>query len=530
MIIKSIRTKLIIVFLLIVLISTITIGFLAINISKEALNEEISNGVLRLAEAKEGQIFAYLDSIESKTIDFSSDGFIRDSLEKINKGEDQIQIVAALNIHLKENKQSLDETITGILIADLNGKVVASTDEDEIGEDESDDSYFIEGKKGIYVTDSGSVEAEHFKTERRTMRVSAPIKDKTTGKLLGVIINFFDVQKISEILSGEFQIQKGAISGRKGATGSLEIYLVDKEKAMFIHPTEGNHNHVEDILEDIIIDTLPVQKCLDNQEEVIGPYKNFRGEKVIGASMCIASRGWVLLVEFHENEVFASINRMIGILILAIAIVVFLVVFIAVLFSNSLTKPIRKLTNIIEEISKGELGVEIPDEIKNKKDESGELARAFDRTLVSLKLAVQKTGLKKSELGLGEAIEAKEKAEEDVELFRKLMQESNDGIFIVDPKTGGLADVNKKACTALGYKREELLKMKVIDFQERFKTISDWKKHVELVKKEGSRTFMGKHKRKDGKIIPGEVNVEFIKLNHDEYFVAIVRYLSKPRK
>ena len=49
------------------------------------------------------------------------------------------------------------------------------------------------------------------------------------------------------------------------------------------------------------------------------------------------------------------------------------------------------ITGVIEKISKGELTVEIVG--KERNDEIGALARAFDRTIVSLKLAMLRTGI-----------------------------------------------------------------------------------------------------------------------------------------
>lgn len=50
--------------------------------------------------------------------------------------------------------------------------------------------------------------------------------------------------------------------------------------------------------------------------------------------------------------------------------------------------PVLRLTGVIQRISMGEFNVEM--ECKEKKDEIGDLARAFDRTIVSLKLAMKK--------------------------------------------------------------------------------------------------------------------------------------------
>jgi methyl-accepting chemotaxis protein len=59
--------------------------------------------------------------------------------------------------------------------------------------------------------------------------------------------------------------------------------------------------------------------------------------------------------------------------------------------SKSISTSIKKLTNNVEDISMGKLDVEVDPKLKESKDEIGALARAFDRTIVSLKLAMKQS-------------------------------------------------------------------------------------------------------------------------------------------
>src|SRR3989338_4961378 len=177
----KIRTKLLFWFLIIVFISTISISITVYIIIKSAFIEHIFNELETFAEAKEGQVFVYLDGLESRTIDFSSDDFIRDATKEIAAARSSSS-VKALNNHLIKNKKSMDETIIGIFIIDLNGMVVAGTDDKEIGKDESSDDYFIEGKKRVFT--SNLVRSETHFNITNTFIVSAPLTDKETRELL----------------------------------------------------------------------------------------------------------------------------------------------------------------------------------------------------------------------------------------------------------------------------------------------------------------------------------------------------------
>ena len=373
----NIRIKLTIMFLLVGLIPVIAIGLLSFNIAKTELFNEINIGMIRLAEAKEGQVYAYLDSIESRTLDFSSDRFIKDLLDKINKGEDVNQTTDALNKYLIKNKQSLDETIAGIIILDLNGTVVASTNNEEMGADESSDDYFIKGKQEVF-----SIEVrghEHFGLNN-PFAVSAPLVNKETGDFQGVIVNIFDIDKLRSIISGEFQLERGAISGKRGQTETLKIYLINKEKKIFVHsPHLDKDGSVNEMT---LVDSLPVQKCLENKEEITGIYKDYAGKEVIGASMCFTGREWTLITEIETEEAFLTLNRssfMLGIIIL---VFLFFMIFFIFFISKRITQPILRLKDGADKIGRGNLDVKLD---ISSKDEIGELGKTFNKMAGDLK-------------------------------------------------------------------------------------------------------------------------------------------------
>lgn len=58
---------------------------------------------------------------------------------------------------------------------------------------------------------------------------------------------------------------------------------------------------------------------------------------------------------------------------------------------------------------------------------------------------------------------AEEGLRQSEERYRKIFDNSNDAIFLIDPVRDAIADVNDKACEMLGYSREELLSMRVSD-------------------------------------------------------------------
>ncbi|MBF0558910.1 MAG: PAS domain S-box protein, partial [Nitrospirae bacterium] len=121
-------------------------------------------------------------------------------------------------------------------------------------------------------------------------------------------------------------------------------------------------------------------------------------------------------------------------------------------------------------------------------------------------------------------------AEGSLKLFRKLIDYSNDAIFVIDPETSGFLDVNYKACSDLGYDREQLIKMRTLDITTVVPDNLSWKAHVDKVRSEGHIVLEDIHKRRDGTLFPVEVNVTFITMDKGNYMLAVARDLTERKK
>lgn len=134
-------------------------------------------------------------------------------------------------------------------------------------------------------------------------------------------------------------------------------------------------------------------------------------------------------------------------------------------------------------------------------------------------------------IGTLKDITERKRSEEKLLLFRNLIDRSNDAIFVNEIETGRIIDANDKACSSLGYTREELLNMRVFEIEDVI--ITDhflWKEHVEEVKEKGYLIVEGRHRRKDGSTFPVEVNVNNIVLGKNEYMVAVARDITERKR
>ncbi|MCX5637214.1 MAG: MEDS domain-containing protein, partial [Planctomycetota bacterium] len=85
-----------------------------------------------------------------------------------------------------------------------------------------------------------------------------------------------------------------------------------------------------------------------------------------------------------------------------------------------------------------------------------------------------------------------------LQLFRNLIDQSNDCIFILEPKWGRFLDVNERACQSLGYSRKESLEMSIKDIEEPIVDEPSWQKVAEELKLKPDIIKQGRYRRKDG--------------------------------
>ena len=87
--------------------------------------------------------------------------------------------------------------------------------------------------------------------------------------------------------------------------------------------------------------------------------------------------------------------------------------------------------------------------------------------------------------------------------FRNVVDFAAD-VFMLHAEDGTVIDVNRQACEALGYTREELIGMKPADFDADF-DLEQLQRVIERVEAGDTITFETRHRRKDGTVFPVEV-------------------------
>ncbi|HSG05751.1 MAG TPA: PAS domain S-box protein, partial [Nitrospiria bacterium] len=124
----------------------------------------------------------------------------------------------------------------------------------------------------------------------------------------------------------------------------------------------------------------------------------------------------------------------------------------------------------------------------------------------------------------------RQRFENDLRVFRSLIDRANDAVFIIDPEEARFVDVNQKAIDRLGYTSGELLGMSVFDISLGMRGKKDWKENIRKLKEVSSMTLEGTHRRKNGSTFPVEIGASFISFGEKEFVVAVARDITSRRK
>jgi len=130
---------------------------------------------------------------------------------------------------------------------------------------------------------------------------------------------------------------------------------------------------------------------------------------------------------------------------------------------------------------------------------------------------------------LGRTAELKQ-ATDKLRLFRNLIEQSNDCVFILEPKWGRFLDVNDRTCQSLGYSRKELLDMSIKDIEGTIKDDSSWQKQTEELKLKGDIIIQGQHKCKNGKKFFAETSLKLVKEEKEDYIISVARDITERKQ
>ncbi|MBI2471160.1 MAG: diguanylate cyclase [Planctomycetes bacterium] len=489
----SIKTKLVIFSLCISLIPITSVTtiyyFNAVNELKRNKFDELR----AVGKSKKLHIMSFVQAKRDRAVDFSSDGFIRESVKKINEYKSPPDVVNTLNRHLLENKKPLDPHITSIEVANKNGIVIASTHEALMGSVVANYEGFKQSINGGYGNAFVDPPGYCDTANANVLPVYSPIISIAGKETIGVIIICFEMSAFRKITTD-----------RTGLGESGEIYLVNSEKVMI---TESRF--IDDAAFKLTVNTLPVRKILEENKEMADIYKDYRGVSVFGVSAYIPEYGWIVLAEMDKAEAFASLRILGATALLVGGISGVLVITLGIIFSVSMARPINDLKYAAKRFGQGDLEYTVN---IRRRDELGDLANSFNDMVK--KLAHEITTHKQT----------KEKLHEFVYTV-----ENGPSVIIITDTKGDIEYVNPMFTQCTGYAAEEVVGKNPRILKSGRMSPKEYKQMWEKITSGGIWRGELYNKKKNGKLYWESASISSVKNTNNEiiHFIKIAEDITE---
>ncbi|MGD9015268.1 MAG: ATP-binding protein [Candidatus Omnitrophota bacterium] len=410
----SITTKFILYFLFIALLPLVIATYVSYNNSRKALEEEVTNSLLAVADNKANQIEVYLREKKTNLTRLSNSPDIIEILDRFNQAFDKCGISCPEYLALDDEFRpflTYHQKLFGydnFLFVNPEGEVIFSAAEIKelrsiyelaLYEESELAKIFIKAK------DSSETKISDFEyypeTKQAVLFIAASVFKE--GDFIGVLI----VQMSSHGLYDYVQDYTGL-----GQTGETFLASRKLDKVIFVTPLRFDPDAV--IKRSIVIgsqEELDIQKAAQGKEG-IGKSIDYRGKEVLAVYRYLPTFRLGMVVKMDTQEIFSSAERLRSNLLRISLVLLVIVVMVAIFIAHSVSSPIKELTNVSRVISGGNLAARAKINIQ---DEVGELARSFNQmtnSLVEAKATVEKERAK-----LEEQTRLLEKANQELDSF-----------------------------------------------------------------------------------------------------------------
>ncbi|MEJ2207750.1 MAG: GAF domain-containing protein [Anaerolineae bacterium] len=344
-----------VVLLVVILGIGVTLGGL------QGLSQQARNQLASVAILKESEIETWLADLQFDLIlALTGDEVQRRALTLLEgTGGPAAQRLAQSEVNMR-----LEQVIaqTGrheaLLLLNLQGQVVFSTDEAQQGAARGSQLYFREGLKGPYIQPP-----RHSVTDMSTfIYASRPVMDPQ-GQVVGVLAGRANLNTLNEIMAE-----------RTGLGDTGETYLVNSNQTMLTPARTGENN--------IWLGTDGVARAVGEQLNGSDLYDNYRQVAVVGAYRWLPDLQVALLAEQEQGEAFRPVYTMLGIAAGVGLLGLVLAVGVSLLMTRSIVTPLAGLAETAGQIADGNLMRVVP---SGRRDEIGRLARAFNSMTAQLR-------------------------------------------------------------------------------------------------------------------------------------------------
>jgi PAS domain S-box-containing protein len=487
---SKIQTSLIVYYVVFAIVTLSLVAYFAYTQAAKSLRSTLEDKLHTVTELKVNFLNHWVDEQQSNAIFLSSLPELRalsgELLNPESSPADQAQArdeLTKLVILIAQRATDFQD----VQIIDPNGVIRVSASSVNVGKSQFGQPYFIEGQTKTYT--QGFYKSDLF--GKTTLTVSTPLFDDE-NKRVGVLALHFNMRQVDSIIREDQDLN-----------GSIQSYLISRSREIITADPIMLSKYPE-------MHSPAIDLALQGGEGTLS-YINHDGIAVIGEYSWLEHQNAAMVVEIDEQTALWPARHLAGNIIMAGLLISILLVLVVIILARRITAPLLLLTETAARISAGDLEASAA---VLSDDEVGTLALTFNSMTEKLRQTLA---------GMQQELKERKHAENALLQFRKVMDESSDAIYFIDPIDGHYIDFNKSAYEWLGYTQEEIAQISVVDVAEHITSLQVWHERVELVREKGILIFETAYRRKDGSIFPVEVSARMLDYEDRKIILGIVR-------
>jgi signal transduction histidine kinase len=371
----QIRSKLFIIMISLVTTSIVVPSFVALNTFTSSLETEITD------ELKQ-EALSSMDKLSRLMFERVSDlNFLTNPGNIIISGTQDNNFTMAEKVEYLRKIETANKAYASISLYDQNGIKIGDTRSLGIGSNGSQEPFF----KNVIGDDAGSIyydEAPTFSSDLQqyVLHFSAPVYDVKNNQTSGVLVLTFPLNKINNIMSeaggsisGNVDVELLSDDGRIIYSNNDQKSVLEKKvnNLMIFDKLRNSSARTETIV------TNPSERNSDDDDS-----NNVTGNMIfIGAKepgfLDYKGNNWSSILAVNTEDAFRDVTALrIQFIMIAVIILVISIVLVFI-FARSISRPIIRLRDITNEVSKGNFDTKI-DPQKGGSDELAQLTSSFE--------------------------------------------------------------------------------------------------------------------------------------------------------
>ena len=353
---RRLRWQIIFTVIFLTVTPLVVVSFITLTRVRDAAKEQVINQLESVAVLKESQIDRYFNEAVL-TLDGLADtpGRARqlNDFAASQSPTTQRLFISVFQSSTTTDDPELEAIFEEIFFYDANGLVLASSNEERIGNNIDSDLFF----------DNGLSNESH---------IQPPYFSEEANELVFVVTRriIFD-ENVVGVLAGRLNlpILQNLMLERTGLGDTGETYLMGSNNSTLLTPSRfDNYDLFDDYHSEGIDAAL-------QQQDGSGAYTNYRGEEVFGVYRWLPQLNAGLIAEVTQDEALETTQALINANVIIYLIALFITIIIGFIWSNSILRPIYDLTRGARLLASGQYETDVK---VNSQNEIGQLARTFN--------------------------------------------------------------------------------------------------------------------------------------------------------